>query len=168
MAGCTTKMDSKYSQMNPQARMVEATEDLTALVEKTKKDGCSMVTVRDRIFHVLLHYGLGTIVWVSCLVTGFHPWNRSVTGIAPYKVRQRVKKFGEHGFSFAECLRACSVKKNSTIAGHGHEKTNIDIVHQSNGQLADVMPGSLEQFSLTCNHSNQAVRAINAEIELDD
>jgi hypothetical protein len=115
-----------------------------------------------------MHYGLAQIMWVACQVTGFHPWNRSLSGIAPSKVAQRVRKFGEHGFSFAECLRACSVKKNTNVSGTQHEKTNIDIIKQSNGQLADVVPGSLQQFSLTCNHSNQAVRAIDAEVELDD
>jgi hypothetical protein len=154
--------------MQPQARLECAQPDLTRLTEESKSRGCSMVTIRDRIYHILMHYGLAQIMWVACQVTGFHPWNRSLSGIAPSKVAQRVKKFGEHGFSFAECLRACSVKKNTNVSGTQHEKTNIDIIKQSNGQLADVVPGSLQQFSLTCNHSNQAVRAIDAEIELDD
>ena len=154
--------------MQPEARLACAQPDLTRLVEDSKSRGCSMVTIRDRIYHVLMHYGLAQIIWVACQVTGFHPWNRSLSGIAPSKVAQRVKKFGEHGFSFAECLRACSVKKNPNISGTRHERTNIDIAKQSNGQLADVIPGSLQQFSLTCNHSNQAVRAIDAEIDLVD
>ena len=166
MAGNTTQMEPKYKHAPLENRMEEARDELEALESEAMRKESPLVTIRDKIYIVLLRYGLANILWVSCLVTGFHPWNRSTSGIIPSKVENKVCKFGTHGFSFAECLRACSVKRNPK-SGQAHEAINIEVTSASS-QLANVTPGSLQQFSLTCNHTNQAIRAIDAGVPLCD
>jgi hypothetical protein len=67
-----------------------------------------------------------------------------------------------------EMLRACSVQRRPDWHGDQHEQTNQQIVAQSNGQLAPVAQSSLKQFSLTCNHTCQAMRAGLYEAKCDD
>ena len=122
-----------------------------------------MVGLRDKSYERLVHFGLAEVKVCSFGDTGFHPWNRSNTAIVPTKVSAKVMRFYQMGFSLTECAKSVSVQRRPGPVGDKHESANIEIINAAGGVLAPVKKeGSLSQFSLTCNHTCQAVRAASA------
>ena len=97
--------------------------------------------------------------------TGCHPWNRSSSAIVPAKVAEKVTNFYKVGLSLLECSKAVAVGRARGPAGDAREAANIEIAKQSEGILAAVAQGSLSQFSITCNHTSQAVRVVICEAQ---
>ena len=141
-----------------------ADAEMKRITLASRKKGAVMVSLRDEIYQHLGSFGLAESKVVSWMDTGFHPWNRSKTAIIPSKVQSKVSHFYSTGLSSLECSKACAVQRSPGQAGESHEAVNVKIVANCNSQLAPVKDGSLAQFSLTCNHTCQAVRAVIAEV----
>ena len=67
-----------------------------------------------------------------------------------------------------EMLRACAVLRQPGDVGDAHEHVNQTTAIASDGNLAPVAQGSLQQFLLTCNHTCQAMRAAMHEVKCDN
>ena len=80
----------------------------------------------------------------------------------------KLGAFFESGVSMTEMLRACAVLRQPGDVGDAHEHVNVTTAMASDDQLAPVAQGSLQQFSLTCNHTCQAMRAAMHEVKCDN
>ena len=161
-------MNPKYGPMSIEERLRAAEADLKSIIGRSRKNGASMVSLRDESYAVLGSYGLAQVKRCGWMDTGFHPWDRSKSAIVPAKVHDKIANFYQVGLSFLECSKAVSVGRPSGSAGDKHEEKNIEVTTRCEGILAQVKPGSLNQFSLTCNHTCQAVRAAMAEVRHQD
>ena len=92
---------------------------------------------------------------------GFHPKNRGENGIAPKHVSKKVSLFCQTGFSPFECERACLVGRAPGKRGDDYEAVNARAAACAAGQLAPVSKGSLDSFTITCNHTFQSFRAVH-------
>ena len=168
MAGLAQlKMIAKYDNSTAQQRYEAAEEDLEALVQQSRAKDAIMVSIRDECFKCLASYGLGECRICGWMETGFHPWNRSTSGIVPAKVSLKVEAFHTCGISLLECSKAVSVGRGKNAGGDSNEKIN-SYVCNNNDYLASVKKGTISQFSLTCNHTCQAVRAVMCEARHDN
>ena len=135
-----------------------------AWIAQSRSADPRLVQLRDMIRSFLLEHGLAWEQIVHPTKTGVHPRNRSGILVDPVEVLRKLKAFLKHGFSMKECERAVAVASSKPSL----ESTNIELVNQSAGQLAPVEPGALIQYSLTCSHTNQALRMVLSGVDCDD
>ncbi len=157
----------KYKYLDMGGRIEAARPDFNLLEQKAREPDAIIVGLRDEIYSKAQHFGIAEIVRETVDATGHHPWNRSTTGVDGGDAISKLVKFEKGGFSFQECSRAATVQRSPGRLGDFYEHKNMETVQASAGKLAPVVPGSLKQFSLTCGHTYQALRAANAEIPCD-
>ena len=162
------KRNQKYDKMSVIERWDLAAPEIDAIMAKSRENKCIPIMLRDEGFTVLAEYGLGEVKPCAWMDTGFHPMNRSKSGIIPAKVGDKITHFHTKGISLLECSKAVSVARIPGAVGDQHEAENIAIAKKSDGHLAPVKQGSLTQFTLTCNHTVQAVKAVMAEARHGD
>ena len=161
------KMNPKYKEMTPLQKYSDAQVEIDKFVALSRKPDTEMVAWRDNVYEMLTYYNLGKIVQEMFQRTGLHPFNRSNTKLEPSKCKEKQSMLGESGVSLLEVAKACSVKRMDGPTGDRHEEENAQFCAESD-VLANVSPGSLTQFSLTINHTNQAARSVIAEVPSDD
>ena len=116
--------------------------------------------LRDNIYRDVQSFGLAEFVKVTVQKMGTHPRNRSKTVLD--EANLEVKLIGLHtgGLSLSELARAVAIKRPHGAKGHEWEKRCAEIAKKSNGKIAEVMPESLECFTICCNHTKEALRCI--------
>ncbi len=90
---------------------------------------------------------------------GFHPRNRSCRGVIPSEVPKKLETFKATGFSPDVCKPIVAGRVPGDI-GDKYESLNQTVCNP-NCHLATVLSGSLDSFTLTCNHSVQALKLAN-------
>lgn len=160
--------DPQYQYLSVQDRVEAAKDELTAITVKSLQAEAPLIQLRDESYKLLMKYCLAEVKWESFNSTGFHPWNRSGAGVSPSNAIDKLVAFFQSGLSETEMLRACAIQRQPGIIGDAHELANSTLVEGCNGQLAPVAQGSLQQFSLTCNHTGQAMRAAMHEVRCDN
>ena len=127
-----------------------------------------LVGLRDEVYKVCEEFRLMTRPVKHCASVGFHPKNRGENGIAPQQVSQKVSLCCHTGFSPFECERACLVGRAPGKRGDDYEAANARAADGAAGQLATVTKGSLDSFTITCNHTFQSFRAIYFGAAMED
>ncbi len=161
-------MKASLAHSTVKERLDNAKPHLDALKASYAKSDAQLVTLRDKVYVVSQEYGVASKKKVVPLRMGVHPRNRGSVGLVAPECHRKLKRFALHGFSGSEVDRAVSVKRPASLRGKVWEKFNIDLAIKSNGQLPDVLPDSLESFSLTCSHTYGALRCGAAAVASDD
>ena len=153
-------MEKKYKSMSPEQRMAAADADCDEILNRSFRKDAVPIALRDESYELLAKVGLGEVKHVSWQETGFCPDNRSRSGIIKAKVSERQTNFYNSGVSKLELSKAVSVGRVPGEQGDKDENDNIRAAEASGDILAPVAPKSLTQFSLTCNHSTQAIKGV--------
>ena len=140
-------------------RMTSANSELLAIKARYESKDPQIMAIRDDAFNVLEKYGLVTPIRKTISRGGFHPRNRGKRGLTPSEVPKKVDKFMTSGFS-ASVLKPITIQRIPGQIGDGYEASNIELCNApwSKGMLAPVVGGALDCYTLTCNHSWQALR----------
>ena len=138
-------------------KLAAADVEFQAMTIAYKDTSAQLVFLRDEIFRVADSFEISTLRTVHCAGVGHHPKNRPLT-VA--RVPQKVTGFTLTGFSPEECKRACVVGRIPGDVGNAYEGACTQTAKDSQGQLAEVVAGSLTEFTLTCNHTFQALRCV--------
>ena len=140
-------------------RLSDADAALAALKTRYESADSQLVAIRDEVFVVLENKGLieHNVKFVGR--AGFHPRNRGKRGITPSEVPNKLAGFKASGFS-ASLLKPVMVKRSPAERGNTYEQVNIVLCNAtaSDGMLAPVGAGTLDSFTLTANHSWQALK----------
>ena len=145
-------------------RMKMVHGDIQAILNRAKQKDAPVVRLRDLAFALLRKNKLSYKARFHCRQVGFNPRNRSQVGIEPQENTRRLRKYRRSGWSNIECSNAAATERAPGARGDAIEKKNIEVVEQSAGKIASVLPGSLKIFTITCGHTNQALRAGDAEL----
>ena len=139
-----------------------------ALARKYASADGQLVALRDEVYKVCEETGLMTRPVMHCVRVGFRPKNRGENGITPQQVSKKVSLFCHTGFSPFECERACLVGRAPGKRGDDYEAANVRAAECAAGQLAPVTKGSLDSFTITCNHTFPSFRAVHFGAAMDD
>jgi len=145
-------------------RMKMVHGDIQAILNRAKQKDAPVVRLRDLAFALLRKNKLSYKARFHCRQVGFNPRNRAQVGIEPQENTRRLRKYRRSGWSNIECSNAAATERAPGARGDAIEKKNIEVVEQSAGKIASVLPGSLKIFTITCGHTNQALRAGDAEL----
>ena len=168
MAWVTAKVDEGLKHADLEERIEAVRLEATQIETRANASDAPLVQLRDEAYVLFVKKGLAEVVPVLFQKTGFHPWNRCNGGIIPAECTNKVRAIANAGASMHELSRACSVQRIPGSMGDAHEMHNQTVVAASGGQLAPVAQGSLEQFSLTCNHTTQGFRSVIAGVQCTD
>jgi len=138
------------------------------IIRRANTKDAPVVRLRDEAFRLLRTSKLSYKARFHSLQVGFNPRNRSQVGVEPQENPKRLHKYKRSGWSNVECANAAATERAPGARGDALEKKNIEVVEQSGGMLAEVQPQSLRIFTITCGHTNQAIRAAVAGIKSDD
>ncbi len=163
-----TAMAAMYKGYDVKARIEAARPDMQAISKKYASPGAIIVGLRDQAFAKLQIFGLAQKTKITIESTGYHPWNRSTSGVDCSDASTKLVKFHKGGLSFCELARSCTIQRIPGQVGDFYEARNMELAEASMGKLAPVQGGSLQRFSLTCCHSIQALRGGQAEVTSDD
>ena len=137
------KMDQKYARLSREKRWEVVEPEVDAILQKSRAKNAIPIMLRDEAFKVLATIGLAETKQVAWMDTGFHPMNRSKSGIILAKVQDKVMHLHAKGISLLECSKAVSIARVPGKLGDEHESANMDVVQRSDGFLASVKHGSL-------------------------
>jgi len=149
-------------------RMDAIDDKILALIARSKTKDPRLVGLRDEAFTLLDKMKLSYHARYNSMQMGVHPSNRGKAMVEAQNLPKKLKGFKKSGFSNPECARACAVERSPKPIGDDYESQNARLARESDGQLAPVETGSLRGYSMTCGHTNQALRAVVAEIPCDD
>ena len=140
-------------------RLADAEVALLQVKERYDAKGSQVISNRDEAIAILEHHVLIETVHKNVDKGGFHPRNRGKRGLTPSEVPKKLEKFKSSGFS-AKVLKPFTVQKPPGQLGDTYENDNIALCNAkaSAEMLAPVSGGIIDCFTLTCNHSWQAVR----------
>ena len=140
-------------------RIASADSELLAIKERCESKDPQIMAIRDDAFDVLEKFGLVTPIRKPISRVGFHPRNRGKRGLTPSEVPKKVDKFMTSGFS-ASVLKPITIQRIPGQIGDDYEASNIELCNApcSKGMLAPVVGGALDSYTLTCNHSWQALK----------
>ena len=141
------------------ARIGAAHDALLVIKQRYDSKDPQVVAIRDDAFGVLEAHGLVTPVRKPIDRCGFHPRNRGRRGLTPSEVPKKMHSFETSGFS-ANILKPITVQRAPGKVGDDYENENIKLCNttSSEGMLAPVVEGLLDSYTLTCNHSWQALK----------
>jgi hypothetical protein len=131
---------------------------MDSIIEKAKSDDAMMVSLRDDIRSLCLENGLGFEGRFHCDSVVPHYKNRGGTVLETAEVPRKLSAFYSKGFSLLECKRAAGVERTPGVQGDIDEEKAIRVASMSNEQVAPIAKGSARVFSMTCSHTNQAIR----------
>ena len=97
--------------MGEPERLNKAAPALLATIHEYQNPKAALVALRDRIYVVLMQWGLMYMAQIPCEKLGVHPINRWDTGIDPSEVVNKDSKFCVAGFSLNETLSAICVER---------------------------------------------------------
>ena len=91
---------------------------------------------------------------------GTFPRNRSNTVLDEGNLEDKLVGLHTGGLSLSELSRAVAVARPHGAKGNDWEKRCAEVARLSKGKIADVLPETLESFTLCCNHTKEALRCI--------
>ena len=139
-------------------RMEAAKDNLLTIKQRYDSKVPQIIAVRDDVFAILEKHCLVTPVRKSLDRGGFHPCNRGKRGLTPSEVPKKLHSFQTSGF-LASLLKPVTVQRVPGKVGDDYERDNLKLCNSKNseGMLAPVVEGLLDSYTLTCNHSWQAL-----------
>lgn len=93
-------------------------------------------------------------------VVGTHPENRDGFGISALDTHSLLQSISEIGFDERQCNAICVEVSSSTL--DKAYSFNAELVRQSMGLLPPIPRGTLRYLSLSCSHTNAALRCLIA------
>jgi hypothetical protein len=150
------------------AKIVAATPAIASVIARARLPDAKLVMLRDEAFQILETHELQYVSRLHSTQVGVHPRNRAASGIVAQEVHRKLRKLVQAGFSFEECRNAAAVEREPGEVGDGMEEKNVLLVGASDGQLASVAASSLKVFSVTCGHTNQALRVAHSGLSSTD
>ena len=105
-------------------------------------------------------FGLAEFVKVLVQKMDTHPRNRSETVLDGANLEVKLIGFRTGWLSLNELARAVAVKRPPGDKGNAWEERCAEVAKLSNGKIAEVVPDSLECFTICCNHTKEALRCI--------
>ena len=126
--GSSVAMWPQFRTASKRARLEAARPLLGAIKEKAKHADAQLVSLRDHSYHVMQTHGLAQRRRMKPNSVGFHPSNRSGSGLIPAKCRKKLSDAAKSGFSLIECARACAVGRAHGSIGDDYEFQNIQCV----------------------------------------
>ena len=149
-------------------RVEKAKPLLLAVIRQYYEPKTGLITLRDRIYKILMQWGLMSLMTVSCDQLGTHPINRWDTSIDPSEVILKVAKLCTSGFSLNETHGAVCVERLPGAKGDSYETANAEVAARSNNMLMSVTKGSLRYFTITNSHTNQSMRSAKSGAPCDN
>jgi hypothetical protein len=149
-------------------KIVAASPAIASVIARARLPDAKLVMLRDEAFLILETHELQYVSRLHSTQVGVHPRNRAASGIVAQEVHRKLRKLVQAGFSFEECRNAAAVEREPGEVGDSMELKNALLVDASGGQLASVAASSLKVFSLTCGHTNQALRAAHHGLPSED
>ena len=153
-----------FSKMAVGERIEHVRPAVILILDRMKADESSLVQLRDDALELLLESDLLYLVVVHPRQVGVHPSNRGGSGVQADRVLNKVYEFDRFGFSLVQCSNAVLVERKQ----QDYEDWNIQLVAKAPHALAHVDRGTLRYFTLTTNHTFQALRVIDAELPCDN
>jgi hypothetical protein len=149
-------------------KLVAASPAIASVIARARLPDAKLVMLRDEAFLILETHELQYVSRLHSTQVGVHPRNRAASGIVAQEVHRKLRKLVQAGFSFEECRNAAAVEREPGEVGDSMELKNALLVDASGGQLASVAASSLKVFSVTCGHTNQALRAAHHGLPSED
>ena len=153
---------------NVEPMLDAAEEKFKAINAKYIAGDPQLVGLRDEVLEVAEVSGILTRPVKQVAEVGFHPKNRGDNGVTPQEVPIKTSLLCDKGFSLPECERALLAGRAPGKVGDSYEQANINLAEASGGCLAPVAKGSLDSFTLTCNHTFQSFRSVHFGTANDD
>ena len=117
----------QFRTASKRARLEAARPLLDEIKANAKQADAQLVSLRDHSYHVMQTHGLAQRRRMKPNSVGFHPSNRSGTGLIPAKCRKKLSDFAKSGFSLIECARACAVGRVHGSIGDGYELQSSNV-----------------------------------------
>jgi len=156
------------SKMSVQERLEYCRSKFEGIASRAKSATAQPVRLRDEFWRLCLDNGLAYRQRLPPCDVGVWPKNRSASGLVASEPRKKLVRFKKDGFSFAECKKACALERVPGDEGDADELVNIDIASKGAGSLAGVLKGTIEIFTITCSHTNQALRLGYFEVDVSE
>ncbi len=141
-------------------KVADVKPSMEVLRVKYKSQAGQVLAMCDSGVALLQQHGLMNLA-VSKHVSrgGFHPRNRSLRGLTPSNVPKKLIGFKHSDFSLSLCYPTV-VQRIPGDMGDDYEAANATLCNAetSKNMLAPITPGLLDCFTLTCNHTWQAVK----------
>ena len=132
-----------------------AKKELTDAVQDAQKSG--IVQGMQKVLGLLTKYGLVQSQVIEPGLVGIHPSNRDGMGIVPHSVHQLLEDIASVGFDSRQCDPLCmDVPPGDPLI----ERFNQQLVESSQGTIPAIEPTKLKYCSLSCSHTNTALRCI--------
>ena len=134
-------------------------------IDKDDQDGRKkIVQVAERILKLLKDNDLSYIMKIKSRFVGFHRRNRYGDGINAIDAIDLIKEIFDVGFSRTMVKPMCFEISAADTETHS---INNYVAEAASGMLAPCPIGSLKFASVGCGHTNQGIRAIDAECMCD-
>ena len=140
----------------------EIKKNLETAVQDAQK--CGIVQGMQKTLSMLENYGLIRSQIIEPSLVGVHPSNRDGLGVVPHACHQLMEDIVSVGWDARQCHAICVdvPPGNSKV-----EQFNKELADSSNGQLPAMDPLKLKYCSLSCSHTNMALRCILGGVEHD-
>ena len=140
-------------------RMEAANENSLTIKQRHDSKDPQIIAIRDDAFAILEKHGFVTPVRKPIDRGGFHSRNRRLRGLTPSEVPKKLHSFQTSGFS-ASLLKPITVQRVPGKVCDDYENESLKLCNSksSEGMLAPVVEGLMDSYTLTCNHSWQALK----------
>lgn len=135
-------------------------KNLDAAVKDARN--CGIVQGAQKTLSMLASYGLMRSQIIEPTLVGVHPSNRDGLGVVPHACHQLLEDIVSVGWDSRQCDAICVDVPPSNPAVF---QFNKELHDSSNGQLPAMDPLKLKYCSLSCSHTNMALRCILAGVE---
>ena len=134
-------------------------DEITECLNQADQAG-QLVQATAKLMAVLERHQLSRLVRLKPDEVGVHPQNRDGFGVCPRDVHSLLSSIASVGFDHTQANPIC------TEIGHGQDilQFNEGLVASSAGLLPPVNPTKLRFASLSCSHTNAALRCALHEV----
>lgn len=130
-------------------------KELTDAVQDAQKSG--IVQGMQKVLALLSKHGLLQSQVIEPGLVGIHPSNRDGLGIVPHSVHQLLEDIASVGFDSRQCDPLCTdVAPGDRLI----ERFNLQLAESSQGTIPAIEANKLKYVSLSCSHTNTALRCI--------
>jgi hypothetical protein len=151
-------------QMIPVA-VTDAADPVVIALAKVADGTLGVVQAADVILLSLRSLGMTYKMQIHCRQVGFDPSNRDFTGGNANEVHSLASDIAYVGWSWKQCEHAQAIE---IVPGDKTVETfNHNLSESSISELAPVVADTIHFGSLTCGHTNQSLRCIDAKVPSD-
>lgn len=130
-------------------------KELTDAVQDAQKSG--IVQGMQKVLALLSKHGLLQSQVIEPSLVGVHPSNRDGLGIVPHSVHQLLEDIASVGFDSRQCDPMCT---DVAPGDREIERFNLQLAESSQGTIPVIEANKLKYVSLSCSHTNTALRCI--------